>query len=91
MTHNFMRNDNFNILTARREKGHLIFTGETREPLKIGDYINYPYGEEMYCLVDKIKERRDATAYPEGNSLFYCVECSGIRKADMVEEAVALS
>jgi hypothetical protein len=79
MDHNYIRNDNFNILTARREKGHLIFTGETRESLEVGDVINYAFGGfNQYSIVDKIIERRDAKAYPKGNGMWYSCECSGM-------------
>ena len=85
MTHNFVRNDNFNILTARREKGHLIFTGETREPLEVGDFINYTFADGFACRVDKVSEGRDAKAYPKGNGMWYQVECTGVPVAETVE------
>jgi hypothetical protein len=79
MNHNYVHDNNFNILTARREKGHLFFTGETKEPLEVGDVINYPFGGfNEFSRVDKIIERRDAKAYKKGNGYWYSCECSGI-------------
>ena len=83
MHHNYVRDENFNILTAQRNKGILTFTVETKEPLSVGDTINYIYGENKQCVVDKIVERRDAKAYPKGNGMWYKVECSGINTADI--------
>lgn len=88
MLHNFVKDDKFNILTARREKGFLIFTGETRNPLKVGDFINYPYGENFYCRVEKINERRDSKSYPKGNGLWYSCECSGILKDEAIKASM---
>ena len=84
MKHNYARDDNFNILTAKRNKGHLVFTGETKDPIEVGDTINYPFGGfKEICIVDKIIERRDSRDYPKGNGMFYVCECSGI----VVEES----
>ncbi len=77
MEHKFVKNDNFNILTAKRSKGHLFFTGETRDPIEVGDTIDYPFGGfNEICIVDKIIERRDSKSYPKGNGLWYSCECS---------------
>jgi hypothetical protein len=78
MNHNFARDEKFNILTAKREKGNLIFTGETREPLEVGDTINYPFNDKQICFVDKIIKRRDSKDYPGGNGLWYKCECTAI-------------
>jgi len=77
MEHNFMRDENFNILTAKREKGHLFFTGETKLGIQEGDLINYPFGGfNEICKVDRVIERRDSKSYPKGNGLWYSCECS---------------
>lgn len=78
MNHNYVHDDHFNILTAKREKGMLVFTGETRNPLEVGDTINYPFNEKQICAVDKIIERRDSKSYPKGNGLYYKCECMAI-------------
>ena len=76
--HNYIRDDNFNILTARRDPKtfNLFFTGEAKNGIEINDTINYPYGGfNMICKVDKFLERRDAKAYPKGNGYYYECEC----------------
>jgi hypothetical protein len=84
MHHNYVKDEKFNILTAKREKGFLTFTGETHDPIEVGDTINYPFGgDKMICVVDKIIERRDSKSYPKGNGLFYTCECSGISFDDI--------
>jgi len=80
MEHSYYGSGNFNILTVKRQKGHLIFTGETKEGLTEGDLINYPYNKELICIVDKISERRDSRDYPVDNGYFYKCECTGIER-----------
>lgn len=76
MDHNYVRNDNFNLLTIRYNKGIYHVTGETHEPLEVGDTINYIANEKYDVLgVSEILERRDSRDFPEGNGLFYSVNC----------------
>ena len=83
MEHNFMRDENFNILTTKREKGHLFFTGEAKQGIQEGDLINYPFGGfNEICQVDRITEKRDSKSYPKGNGYWYSCECSAFVKED---------
>jgi hypothetical protein len=76
--HEYWHNDNFNILTARRDKKqNLIFTGEALQGIEVGDTINYPYGRiNVICQVAELTERRDAKAYPKGNGYYYEALCT---------------
>jgi hypothetical protein len=62
MDHNYVRNDDFNILTVNHIKGGIVqLTGETREPLEADDYINFLIGDKGDILqVTNILERRDS-------------------------------
>ena|ERR1035437_1634830 len=76
--HNYIRDEEFNILTARRDPKtqKLTFTGEAKKGIEINDTINYAYGGfNIYCMVDKFIQRRDAKAYPKGNGFYYECEC----------------
>jgi hypothetical protein len=87
MDHNYVRNDNFNFLTLNYDKKGLFHvTGETKEPLDVGDTINYIVNEKFDILgVTKIKERRDSRDYPKGNGMFYSVECKLVPKPEVVK------
>lgn len=77
--HNYVRDENFNILTSRREKGKLFFTGEAKQGIDVGDTINYIFNNQGdICEVEKVLERRDARAYPKGNGYYYEVQCKNI-------------
>ena len=77
MDHNYVRNDDFNILTIRFNKGVFDVTGETRESIAIGDTINYFVGDKGDVIgVNKVLERRDSKDFPKGNGMFYRVQCS---------------
>jgi hypothetical protein len=73
MDHNYVRNDDFNILTITHLKGGVIqLTGESKEPIEADDYVNYLIGDKGNILqVTNIIERRDSRDYPKGNKLFY--------------------
>jgi hypothetical protein len=74
MTHNYTQNPDFNILTVKTDNGVFIFTGETRNPIAKGDYINYNVGDKGFIIiVTDVIERRDSKDYPEGNGMFYKV------------------
>jgi hypothetical protein len=77
MEHNYVRNDNFNMLTTKYvKKGIFHVTGETKEPLEVGDTINYLVNEKFDLLgIEEILERRDSRDFPKGNGLFYSVNC----------------
>jgi hypothetical protein len=56
--------------------GRILISGETREPLEIGDTINFLVNERYDILeVCKVIERRDSRDYPAGNNYFYRAEC----------------
>ncbi len=77
--HNFIKDDYFNILTARRDPKtfNLFFTGEAKNGIEIGDTINYPFGGfNMICKVDNFLQRRDSKSFPKGNGYFYECECT---------------
>jgi hypothetical protein len=78
MEHNYVQNKDFNMLTTRYVKnGVFHVTGETKEPLAIGDTINYILNDQFDILkVDKILERRDSRDFPNGNGMFYSADCS---------------
>ena len=80
MEHNYVRNSQFNMLTTRYVKNGIYhITGETKEPLEIGDTINYILNEKFDILqVDKILERSDSKDFPQGNGMFYSVNCKGV-------------
>lgn len=85
--HNYVKDEYFNILTARREKGKLIFTGEAKKGIAEGDIINYFFNDQGdFSVVDKLTERRDAKAYPEGNNYYYEAVCSGIKLTDDIKQ-----
>jgi len=76
MEHNYVRDDNFNILTISydKKKGQFFLTGETRNGIEIGDSINYIINEQFDTLeVAEITQRRDSGSFPLGNNLHY--EC----------------
>jgi len=76
--HNYIKDEDFNILTAHRDSkaNKLIFTGEAKKGIEIGDTINYAFGGfNIYCMIDKFKQRRDAKTYPKGNGFYYECEC----------------
>jgi hypothetical protein len=77
MEHNYVRNDNFNILTMKYDKkGFFTLTGETKDPLEVGDTVNYLVNEQFDVLgVTKVLERRDSRDFPKGNGLFYKINC----------------
>jgi hypothetical protein len=77
MTHNYVQNNDFNILTVKLGKGGVFHvTGETKEPLMADDYINYPVGRDSDILmVTNIIKRRDSRDFPKGNKLFYEIHC----------------
>jgi len=76
MNHIFHQNKDFNVLTIKHEKKGIVVTGETKEPLCSGDTISYPVGNEgKILLIKEILERRDSRDFPEGNGLFYSVNC----------------
>ena len=79
--HNYVKDDNFNILTIKAEKSGVFFvTGETNEGLEVGDTINYIVNEKFDCLgVDKILERRDSRSFPKGNNLHYECNCKVVK------------
>ena len=85
MIHEYVRNDNFNFLTLNFDKkGVYHLTGETKEPLELGDVINFYVNPKFDVLeVTKIKERRDSRDFPKGNGLFYSVECKVVPKPDV--------
>ena len=78
MIHNYVRNEDFNILTIRyNKKGIFEVAGETKEPLGVGDMINYIVGDKGDIIeVNKVTERRDSVDFPKGNGMFYRVSCS---------------
>ena len=80
MEHNYVRSNGFNILTINRsKKGVYSLTGETSEPLEIGDTVNYITNERYDILgVNLILERRDSRDFPKGNGLFYAIECTQV-------------
>jgi hypothetical protein len=80
MEHNYVHNDEFNMLTTRYTKnGVYHVTGETKEPLEVGDTINYILNDKFDILgVTKIVERRDNRDYPEGNGMFYSAYCKQV-------------
>jgi hypothetical protein len=77
MEHNYVRNENFNILTIKCVKGDNYFvTGETKDGISIGDTIDYIINERFDLLeVTDIKERRDSRSFPKGNNLHYECDC----------------
>jgi hypothetical protein len=84
MEHNYVRNDNFNILTIKVDKDEtFILTGETNEGITIGDTINYIVNKKFGVLrVDDIVERRDNKDFPNGNNKFYKCICTIISKSN---------
>ena len=76
MEHEYYHNENFNILTIKTEKDKWLISGESKEPIAIGDFINYKVGKTDVLGVNKVTERRDSRDFPKGNKLFYRVECT---------------
>ena len=77
MNHNYVQNENFNILTMKVQDGIFILTGESKDAIEVNDTINHIVDKEGRILrIDKITERRDSKDYPSGNELFYKVECT---------------
>ena len=88
MDHNYVRDDNFNILTVKYDKkGIFTLTGETHNPLTVGDTVNYIVNDKFDILgVTKVIERRDSRDYPKGNGLFYKINCNVIPRPEKPEE-----
>jgi hypothetical protein len=81
MDHNYVRSEDFNILTRKYDpkKGTFNLSGEVKVPFAVGDTINYIVNEEFDILsVTKITERRDSRDYPKGNGYFYRAVCGVI-------------
>ena len=77
MDHNYVRSDDFCILTINRDKKSVYHvTGNVSNDIAIGDTINYNVGDKGDILgVSKVVERRDDRSFPKGNNLFFSVEC----------------
>lgn len=88
MDHNYVKNDEFNILTINLAKGGVFHvTGETREPLEVDDYINYLVGDKGNILqVTNLIQRRDSKDYPKGNGLFYKIHARAVENPNPPEK-----
>jgi hypothetical protein len=86
MEHNYVRDDNFCILTIKHDKkGMFNVSGNSKLGINVGDTINYLVNENGDTLrVDKVVERRDDKSFPKGNNLWYRVLC-GVEKRVVVE------
>ncbi len=77
MDHNYVRSDDFCILTINRDKKSVYrVTGNVSKDIAVGDTINYIVNEKQDILaVSKVIERRDDKSFPKGNNLFFSVDC----------------
>ena len=72
MEHNIYNSETFNFLTMNQVKEGLQLTGETKEPIAIGDVVKgIPCDITLEYKISKIIERRDSKDYPKGNGYFY--------------------
>lgn len=78
MNHNYVKDENFNILTINRVKDVYNLTGESKEPIKVNDTINYFASEKCILGITEIVERRDSKDYPKGNGMFYRIKCVAV-------------
>ena len=88
MDHNYVRNDDFCILTINRDKkGIFHVTGNVKGDISTGDTINYIVNEKYDILsVNKVLERRDDRSFPKGNNLFFSVDCIQIPRPDPIQK-----
>jgi hypothetical protein len=76
MDHNYVRDENFCILTIRREKDNYHLTGNSKNGIKVGDTINYIVNDKLDILgVTKVLEIRDDKSFPKGNNLWFNAVC----------------
>jgi hypothetical protein len=79
MDHNYVRDDDFCILTIKREKGNYLVTGNSKKGINVGDTINYIVSNKFDILgVNKVIEQRDDKSFPKGNNLWFKVICGVI-------------